>query len=54
MRAMSVKRWTLLAAVLEGGFRQLIQSTPGRFAVGIATGVLWFAYFTYVGRKARP
>jgi uncharacterized membrane protein SpoIIM required for sporulation len=43
-----------VAAILEGGFRQLVQSTPGRFAVGLATAVLWLAYFTYAGRKARP
>jgi uncharacterized membrane protein SpoIIM required for sporulation len=46
-----------VAAVLEGGFRQLIASTPGRFAVGFATAVLWFAYFRYAGRRgndARP
>jgi uncharacterized membrane protein SpoIIM required for sporulation len=42
-----------VAALLEGGCRQLIQSTPGRFAIGLATGVLWFAYFGYAGREAR-
>jgi uncharacterized membrane protein SpoIIM required for sporulation len=42
-----------VAALLEGGCRQLVQSTPGRFAVGLATGVLWFAYFRYAGREAR-
>jgi uncharacterized membrane protein SpoIIM required for sporulation len=41
-----------VAALLEGGCRQLIQSTPGRFAIGLATGVLWFAYFRYAGREA--
>ena len=42
-----------VAALLEGGCRQLIASTPGRFAIGLATGVLWFAYFRYAGREAR-
>jgi uncharacterized membrane protein SpoIIM required for sporulation len=42
-----------VAALLEGGCRQLVQSTPGRFAIGIATGVLWLAYFRYAGREAR-
>jgi len=41
-----------VAALLEGGCRQLVASTPGRFAVGLATAVLWFAYFRYAGRKA--
>jgi uncharacterized membrane protein SpoIIM required for sporulation len=39
-----------VAALLEGGCRQLVQSTPGRFAVGLATAVLWVAYFRYAGR----
>jgi uncharacterized membrane protein SpoIIM required for sporulation len=46
-----------VAAILEGGFRQLIASTPGRFAVGFATAVIWFGYFSFSGRKrddARP
>jgi uncharacterized membrane protein SpoIIM required for sporulation len=42
-----------VAALLEGGCRQLIASTPGRFAIGLATGVAWFAYFRYAGREAR-
>jgi uncharacterized membrane protein SpoIIM required for sporulation len=33
-----------VAAILEGGFRELVASTPGRFAVGAATGVGWLAY----------
>lgn len=46
-----------VAALLEGGCRQLVASTPGRFAIGLATAVVWFAYFTYAGRRrddARP
>jgi uncharacterized membrane protein SpoIIM required for sporulation len=42
-----------VAALLEGGCRQLVASTPGRFAIGLATGILWFAYFRYAGREPR-
>jgi len=41
-----------VAAILEGGFRQLVQSTPLRFAIGFGVGALWLAYFCYGGRKA--
>ena len=41
-----------VAAFLEGGCRQLVASTPGRFAIGFATAVFWFAYFGYAGRSA--
>ncbi len=41
-----------VAGILEGGFRQLVQSTDWRFAIGGATGVLWLAYFTLAGRRA--
>ena len=40
------------AAILEGGFRQLIQSTPLRFAIGFGVGGLWLAYFCFSGRSA--
>jgi uncharacterized membrane protein SpoIIM required for sporulation len=42
-----------VAAILEGGFRQLVQSTPLRFAIGFGVGALWLAYFCYGGRRAR-
>jgi uncharacterized membrane protein SpoIIM required for sporulation len=42
-----------VAAILEGGFRQLVQSTPLRFAIGFGIGALWLAYFCYAGRRAR-
>src|SRR5262249_24903758 len=32
------------AAILEGGFGELVASTRGRFAVAAATGVGWLAY----------
>jgi uncharacterized membrane protein SpoIIM required for sporulation len=41
-----------VAAILEGGFRQLVQSTPLRFAIGIGVGALWLAYFCYGGRRS--
>jgi uncharacterized membrane protein SpoIIM required for sporulation len=41
------------AAFLEGGFRQLVQSTPLRFAIGFGVGALWLAYFTFAGREQR-
>jgi uncharacterized membrane protein SpoIIM required for sporulation len=42
-----------VAAILEGGFRQLVQSTPLRFAIGLGVGALWLAYFTFSGRIER-
>lgn len=42
-----------VAAILEGGFRQLIASTPGRFAVAAATGLGWLIYF-WRPMRARP
>jgi uncharacterized membrane protein SpoIIM required for sporulation len=42
-----------VAAILEGGFRQLVQSTPLRFAIGLGVGALWLAYFCFSGREAR-
>jgi uncharacterized membrane protein SpoIIM required for sporulation len=43
-----------VAAILEGGFRQLVASTPLRFAIGFGVGALWLAYFCLCGRKPRP
>jgi uncharacterized membrane protein SpoIIM required for sporulation len=37
-----------VAAILEGGFRQLVASTPGRFAIAAATAVGWLAYLFLV------
>jgi uncharacterized membrane protein SpoIIM required for sporulation len=42
-----------VAAILEGGFRQLVASTPLRFAIGFGVGALWLLYFCYAGRGAR-
>jgi uncharacterized membrane protein SpoIIM required for sporulation len=41
----------LVAAILEGGFRQLIASTPWRFAIGGATGLAWLLYFSRGARR---
>ncbi len=43
-----------VAAILEGGFRQLVASTPLRFAIGFGVGALWLAYFCFGGRGRRP
>jgi uncharacterized membrane protein SpoIIM required for sporulation len=40
-----------VAAILEGGFRQLVQATPWRFAIGGFTGAAWLSYFTLAGRR---
>lgn len=43
----------LLAAVIEGFFRQLVQSVPIRYAVVFGTSIAWIAYFGFCGRT-RP
>jgi uncharacterized membrane protein SpoIIM required for sporulation len=42
-----------VAAILEGGFRQLVSSTPLRFTIGLGVGTFWIAYFSLCGRRAR-
>ncbi|HXF86727.1 MAG TPA: stage II sporulation protein M [Xanthobacteraceae bacterium] len=42
-----------VAAILEGGFRQLVASTPLRYLIGFGVGGLWLAYFSLSGRRAR-
>ena len=42
-----------VAAILEGVFRQLIASTPWRFAIGAATGFAWLMYYRRVGRAQK-
>lgn len=37
-----------IAAILEGGFRQLVASTAGRFAIAAATAVGWLVYIAMV------
>jgi uncharacterized membrane protein SpoIIM required for sporulation len=50
--AVGAVRMLFVAAFLEGGCRQLVASTPGRFAIGFATGVFWLLYFGLAGRGA--
>ena len=40
-----------VAGILEGGFRQLVSNTAGRYTIAAATLVLWVFYFTRVGRQ---
>ena len=40
-----------VAAILEGGFRQLVASTPARFAIGLGMGAFWIVYFSLSGRR---
>ncbi len=42
-----------VAAILEGGFRQLIASTPWRFAVAAASAAGWLAYLRLVRPNGR-
>jgi uncharacterized membrane protein SpoIIM required for sporulation len=43
-----------VAAIIEGGLRQLVASTPWRFVIGSTVGVLWILYYSLCGRRARP
>jgi len=42
-----------VAAILEGGFRQLVQSTLLRFVIGGATAAFWLGYFLRRPREAQ-
>lgn len=45
----------MLAGVLEGVFRQLVQDDTVRYAVAISTALAWCFYFVVIGRtRARP
>ncbi|MDR2460633.1 MAG: stage II sporulation protein M [Deltaproteobacteria bacterium] len=39
-----------IAAIFEGGFRQLIGTTIGRFVMAAMTAIFWYYYFIYQGR----
>jgi uncharacterized membrane protein SpoIIM required for sporulation len=39
------------AGALEGVGRQVIQSTPIRYAIGLGTAVIWIGYFYFVGQR---
>ena len=43
----------MLAALLEGGLRQLVASTPWRLVIGITVGAAWISYLA-VPRRPRP
>lgn len=40
-----------VAGLLEGGFRQWINNTPGRYAFALATALVWTLYFARCGRE---
>lgn len=44
----------LVAAVLEGVFRQVIASTDARLAIGAASLLLWTLYYVRAGRERKP
>ncbi|HLJ64354.1 MAG TPA: stage II sporulation protein M [Stellaceae bacterium] len=41
-----------IAALLEGGLRQWVASTPGRYTIGGLTALAWLLYFVRSGRAA--
>jgi uncharacterized membrane protein SpoIIM required for sporulation len=41
-----------VAAVLEGYFRQAVQSTDARLAIALLSLIAWSAYFAFAGRRA--
>lgn len=40
-----------VAGILEGGLRQLVGNTAGRFAIAAATAAVWSSYFVFAGRR---
>jgi hypothetical protein len=44
----------LVAAVLEGVFRQVVTATDMRLAIAAASLLLWTLYFTRAGREPVP
>lgn len=40
-----------IAGFLEGGFRQLVNNSFGRYAFALATGTLWLLYFSQAGKE---
>ena len=40
-----------IAALIEGFFRQLVQSVPARAFVACASAAAWYLYFTRAGRR---
>jgi uncharacterized membrane protein SpoIIM required for sporulation len=52
--AMGAMLMFFVAAILEGGFRQLIQSTPLRLGIGFGAGALWIWYLSRPVRQPEP
>jgi len=42
-----------IAGILEGGFRQLINNTPGRYSFALVSAALWFYYFGFIGKDEK-
>jgi uncharacterized membrane protein SpoIIM required for sporulation len=42
-----------IAGLIEGGLRQLVADTAGRFAIAALTAVVWLGYFVFAGRGSR-
>jgi uncharacterized membrane protein SpoIIM required for sporulation len=42
-----------IAGLIEGGLRQLVNDTAGRFSIAALTGAAWFSYFYFAGRGRR-
>jgi uncharacterized membrane protein SpoIIM required for sporulation len=42
-----------IAGLIEGGLRQLVADTAGRFAIAALTAVVWLGYFVFAGRESR-
>jgi hypothetical protein len=43
----------LVAAVLEGVFRQTIANTDQRLGIAFTSFLFWTLYFTFVGRRGQ-
>lgn len=41
----------LVAGLIEGIFRQSVQSVPVRYSLALLTGAFWLYYFTFAGRS---
>jgi hypothetical protein len=44
----------MVAALLEGFARQLVQNDIARFSIAVATAVLWGTYFYWPRRRSAP
>jgi uncharacterized membrane protein SpoIIM required for sporulation len=42
-----------IAGLIEGGLRQLVADTAGRFAIAALTAIVWIGYFVFAGRGSR-